>query len=289
MRSTTTQLRDFLAAGRDASTADLWTFSLASGTVLRYTSADRFIPWDGNTFALGPLLTRTKIRWSLGLDVDQVSLTITPRPADMIGSTPLGKALRRGDFDWAGVRLARAYGVNGDGTISGGVIDGYFTGRMGPVDSDGFDFATTIYSPLRDLDAPFPRNVVQAQCANQLFDGVCALNAASWRSTGAVVGSIAANGSSFTTGLSQAAGYFDLGRFRWLTGANAGRTQSVRNHWMPNGVLKFSQGWPETVAVSDTFEVFAGCSKTQATCSTKFNNVARFRGFPYVPAPETTT
>jgi uncharacterized phage protein (TIGR02218 family) len=100
---------------------------------------------------------------------------------------------------------------------------------------------------------------------------------------------VAANGSSFTTGLGQDAGYFDLGRFVWTSGANVGRSQVVRNFWQPNGVFKFAQGWPETVSVGDTFNVLAGCDKRQATCSAKFSNVARFRGMPFVPSPETST
>jgi hypothetical protein len=35
--------------------------------------------------------------------------------------------------------------------------------------------------------------------------------------------------------------------------------------------------------------VYPGCDKQQATCRGKFANLARFRGQPYVPAPETIT
>ena len=46
---------------------------------------------------------------------------------------------------------------------------------------------------------------------------------------------------------------------------------------------------PNVPAVGDTFSVFPGCDKTKTTCAGKFSNIARFRGFPFVPVPETIT
>ena len=43
---------------------------------------------------------------------------------------------------------------------------------------------------------------------------------------------------------------------------------------------------PETPAAGDSFVVYWGCDHTLQACSTKFNNAARFRGFPNVPPPE---
>jgi hypothetical protein len=36
----------------------------------------------------------------------------------------------------------------------------------------------------------------------------------------------------------------------------------------------------------DTFTAYPGCDKTQNTCTSKFNNLVNFGGFPYVPVPE---
>jgi uncharacterized phage protein (TIGR02218 family) len=38
-------------------------------------------------------------------------------------------------------------------------------------------------------------------------------------------------------------------------------------------------------ANGDTFNIYPGCDKKQATCSTKFANLTHFRGFPYIPRP----
>jgi hypothetical protein len=32
--------------------------------------------------------------------------------------------------------------------------------------------------------------------------------------------------------------------------------------------------------------VYKGCDKTTATCAGRFNNLANFRGYPFVPPPE---
>jgi Phage conserved hypothetical protein BR0599 len=36
----------------------------------------------------------------------------------------------------------------------------------------------------------------------------------------------------------------------------------------------------------DAFTVYQGCDHTPGTCQSKFNNLANFRGFPYVPPPQ---
>jgi hypothetical protein len=39
-------------------------------------------------------------------------------------------------------------------------------------------------------------------------------------------------------------------------------------------------------SVGDTFTIYYGCDHTPGTCQSKFNNLANFRGFPYVPPPQ---
>lgn len=291
MRTISTALRNHLAAGRNGWVADLWTFALPTGTVLRWTDADIPVTWGGNTYDVGPLLERSRLSWRLGLsggdESDLVRLHVTPRAADTVGAVPLALALHQGDFDGAIVSLARAFG--GTPGVVVDAIDSYFVGRVGPIEADDFAFTMTIYAPTYDLETPFPRNIVQPQCGNRLFDEVCGLAAASYRTTGSVTGGVNAARTQFQTSLSLAADYCTLGRFKWLTGANAGRSQIVRAHTTPNGVLTFAAPWPAAVSAGETFEVFAGCDKRQSTCAGKFSNIVHFRGMPFVPAAEATT
>jgi hypothetical protein len=36
----------------------------------------------------------------------------------------------------------------------------------------------------------------------------------------------------------------------------------------------------------DGVSVYPGCDKTKTMCGTKYVNINRFRGFPFVPRPE---
>jgi uncharacterized phage protein (TIGR02218 family) len=44
---------------------------------------------------------------------------------------------------------------------------------------------------------------------------------------------------------------------------------------------------PLVPSAGDAFTAYPGCDKTQATCTTKFANLGAFRGFPFIPQPET--
>lgn len=281
------ELAAFAASGLEARAADLYTFTLATGTVLRWTNSDRAWTWGGQTYALGPGIRRTRIAWRMGLEVSECDVTITPTDADLVGGVPLARAVTRGDFARAGVRLDRAY-INPATNAIVGVRAWYFSGRIGPIRAHERAFVATVRSPHAWLDQPVPRNVIQPECLNTLFDSVCGLNAAAHRVTGSVTGGVTAARNGFNTGLGQASGHFLHGRFRWLTGANAGRSAQVREHTQANGSLWFAVGWPEAVVAGDTFEIWPGCDKRLTTCGTKFANAHRHRGFPSVPAAETT-
>ena len=67
----------------------------------------------------------------------------------------------------------------------------------------------------------------------------------------------------------------------------SGISRTVKSY--AGGQFVFILPLPYDPTVGDTFSVYPGCDKTQAVCQSKFNNVARFRGFPFIPVPETTT
>jgi uncharacterized phage protein (TIGR02218 family) len=54
-------------------------------------------------------------------------------------------------------------------------------------------------------------------------------------------------------------------------------------------VITVLQPLPAAVVSGDAFEIYPGCDKTKATCENKFANLIRFRGYPFIPAPETVT
>jgi uncharacterized phage protein (TIGR02218 family) len=86
-------------------------------------------------------------------------------------------------------------------------------------------------------------------------------------------------------GLPQPAGYFALGTVRFTSGIHSGATRTVKAH--APGSLTLALPLPSPPATGDAFEAFPGCDRMQATCVAKFNNLLNFRGFPYIPLPET--
>ncbi|WP_343061955.1 DUF2163 domain-containing protein [Novosphingobium piscinae] len=144
-----------------------------------------------------------------------------------------------------------------------------------------------VVKSLQELLAqPFPRNVYQSVCSRTVYDAGCGANKALFTSTGTVASSPAPTTTSFKTGHAQAAGYFDQGVITFTSGANAGIRRTVKSYNPATG-FTFALPLPVAPAIGDTISVFAGCDKTLATCRSKFNNAGNFRGFPWVPNPET--
>lgn len=80
-------------------------------------------------------------------------------------------------------------------------------------------------------------------------------------------------------------GYYDNGQIVFTSGANAGLTKAVKQYFTPQ--FTFNSPLPFGPSAGDTFIAYPGCDKMQATCTSKFSNLANFEGFPYVPTPET--
>lgn len=91
---------------------------------------------------------------------------------------------------------------------------------------------------------------------------------------------------SAVTGIAFQTNFFAEGRVTFTSGANSGITRDIRVS-SAGGDFECFLEFPFDIAVSDTFEVTAGCDKTFDTCKNKFDNVINFRGFPDIPTVET--
>jgi len=68
--------------------ADLYTFTLVGGDVLRYSAAPTSIIANGFSFAAGPKFERSKTKTVVGTQVDETDVKIYPQTTDLIGVTP---------------------------------------------------------------------------------------------------------------------------------------------------------------------------------------------------------
>jgi uncharacterized phage protein (TIGR02218 family) len=68
------------------------------------------------------------------------------------------------------------------------------------------------------------------------------------------------------------------------SGANVGVSRTVRQSTTSGLYLARPLDYVPTAG--DSFVVYKGCDKSMTTCQSRFNNLANFRGFPFVPPPE---
>lgn len=75
--------------------------------------------------------------------------------------------------------------------------------------------------------------------------------------------------------------YWNGGKVRGITGANAGFTREVKRAVYSLGgvTVELWEEMPDDVAVLDVFELVPGCDRLLATCRDVFANVDNFRGF----------
>lgn len=297
MRAATTDVINLLAT-RSFVKCELYTFNDLAGNAHRYADGDVNVSFGGNTwFCSGPLFSRDKGTWRLGLDASSWNVTVQPRPFDTAGNAdpdtimgqPWIKAARAGVFDGCDVLVERAYlpawpqpwvpTVTPTGTV---IVIG---GRVGEIYPSRSGVVVQVVSHFELLNTKMPRNLFQSGCRHTLFDAGCTLNAASFTTTATIGAGSTQNAILVTTLGAFAAGYFDLGRVLMTGGANAGFARGIRS-W-DGTTLSLLSPFPFPFIAGDAFNVRPGCDKTKATCTAKFANIVNYGGQPDIPAPET--
>lgn len=276
-----------LLASRKFCMADIYTITLTDGTILRYADLDIDVVYSANIYtrmAIKRGTTKTKI----GIEVDTFNFTIFPKATDLVTGTPFLSATRQGIFDGAMLQMDRAFASSWPTIV--GVVNQFY-GLVSDVSAGRTEAEFSVKSALELLNQPMPRNVYQAVCLHTVYDGGCGLVKATYTVAGATAGTITTTsfGSSGAPVTGKAAGYFDQGVLKFTSGALTGISRTIKS-FDGSGVFSFALPWPSAPASGDAFSVYPGCDKTMATCGgTKFaNNLARFKGYPFIPVPETT-
>jgi uncharacterized phage protein (TIGR02218 family) len=266
--------------------ADLYTWTFQDGTVLRTTDADVTLTLGARTFAsCAPAIVRGKVSLTVGVEVDSVDVTVMPKSTDTVGGLAWATAARLGYLDGATLLVETAY-LSTWPTVVGALH--VFQGQVSDIYPDRSAIRVTVKSATELLAQQFPRNVYQSVCLHTVYDAGCGVNKASFTFTNTIVSSPAPTLTSFKCSLAQAAGYFDQGVVTFTSGANAGLKRTVKSYDGAGG-FTFALPLPVAPAAGDTISVFAGCDKLLATCTDKFANAGKFRGFPWVPTPEQAT
>lgn len=283
---------------------DLYTFTVAAGTVvLNCHDADFNVTIGATTYQGGLIFNRGVYKQSNDMAVQTMSLTVAsqydyPGGPPTINGYSFVQAVRQGLLDAAIVNWNRlylpiptpnnylswpdlvTYAPTAWGTF---IVTDSKTGRQ--------KSELTLSSLHELLNIQMPRNLVSAGCAHMVYDAGCTLNKTSFTTTYTVgTGTITPTVLTWGSGAAQVDHYYDLGVVTFtgnITAALAGVQRTVRASLNAAGQFTLLMPLPVPPASGDTFTATAGCDKTQNTCSTKFSNIAHFRGMPYVPVPET--
>jgi uncharacterized phage protein (TIGR02218 family) len=250
--------------------ATCWKITRRDGVVRGFTDHVRDLEVDGVTYRAASGYTRTAIRSSADLAVD--NLDVESVFADD-GITE--EDLRAGRYDFAEVRMFLVdYKDLGEGILK------LRRGWLGEVSvRDGMYVAE-----LRGMTQKLQMTVGELftpDCAADLGDARCGVDLTALEESSMIDAAIGAT--AVETTLAQVTGWYDGGELTWTGGANAGQTVAVRSWDAGSTTLSLFLPALYPIQAGDAFTIRPGCDKTFATCQAKFDNAVNFRGFPHVP------
>ncbi|HEX3916531.1 MAG TPA: DUF2163 domain-containing protein [Caulobacteraceae bacterium] len=279
-----------LAAGAPLWRADLFSFTLADGvTVLNWSS------WDGPLTCAGvanasqrPWIERSNWNVANTLEVPSLACRLVALGDGFAGGAQIKLQIHNGLFDGASFLLSRAFmTAPGDADALGAIA--LFGGKVGGVDIIGTTATLTIKGKVNDLEQNVPRNLYQIGCNHAFCDAGCTLSRASFTAAftaGAAPtpvfipwsGSPPGNATSYQNGTLTMTGGPASGQRRMIATADS------------TG-LTLAYPLYQTPAPGDAFTAFQGCDKTLNSGSgqscTDRANTLNYRGYPFVPPPNT--
>lgn len=266
--------------------ADLYTVTLYGGTVLRWTNFDQNLTLGANTFTCAtdngtqPICKRGEIRNARGTEVGTCDVTLLGGQSATIGGTRLGVFALNGGFDGAQVLIQRIFMATAGDTSAGAIT--LFQGLVASADPGATQTVLHLKDIREYLSISFPRNLWQPGCNNAFCDAGCGLSLATYTQAEAVTAG--STTTSIPGSVIKADGYFQGGTLTFTSGANNGFSTPIRGY--AGGIFTPALALPNAPSTGDTFTATAGCARTQAACTT-YGNLARFRGYPFVPPVET--
>jgi uncharacterized phage protein (TIGR02218 family) len=159
-----------------------------------------------------------------------------------------------------------------------------FTGIVSDIELGRSYAKVKVKSNLELFNIQWPMNIYMACCSWQLYGPGCGL----WRDAFTDHGTVQAGSTTKIVNVDITdTSVYTQGVIRFTSGLLTG---IVRTLWDVQGSanqLQVVQPLPVAPDAGDAFTVYPGCDKSQVMCNERFGNSANFRGFPYIPTPET--
>jgi uncharacterized phage protein (TIGR02218 family) len=279
MSAAASALQAHLATGC-STVCHLWLVERIDGQSYGFTDHDRDLVVDGDLFRADTGLTARALQQTTGLSVDNTEAV------GALSSLAVSEAdLAAGRFDRAAVT---AWLVNWADLSQRQCL---FRGTFGEVTRVDGVFRAELRGLTEPLNQPQGRSF-QRTCSAILGDTKCrfALTTPGYASE-----VVLTDGADRTFTLAGQAGFaarwFERGRLVVLDGAAAGLFGVIKGDRIAGAlrVIELWQALPIAVQPGERIRIEAGCDRTLATCRTKFDNLANFRGFPHIPGEDWVT
>jgi len=271
--------------------AELFTITLATGTIYRWTSYDKSLTVISNTWLApidgGALVTCNRLGVKNTVEVPELEFRLGCSDS-LLGN--LKAQIHNGLFDGATVEMDRVY-MPADGDTRYGYIV-LFSGRLAGVtiDAEGITITTKGHNVLMNQQAP--RNLYQTNCLHTFCDPGCTLLASNYTFTGLTyIGGGDAKHLRWTVPAGFTASQFTLGKVTMTSGPASGQIRTVSLAVALD--LIFTYPLYTAPNVNDTFDILMGCDRQLASCQTRktaggssVDNSQHYRGFPFVPQAE---
>ena len=225
-----------------------WKIVRNDGVVQGFTDHDTDVTFDGVTYEAASGFTASEVQSSLGLAVDNLTVTGALNSATINESD-----LAAGLYDDASIEIWR---VNWNAPEQRVLMR---TGSLGEVQRGRTGFQAEVRGLAHILNQPVGR-AFGYSCDADLGDARCTVMLAAFTGTG-IVASVADNRRLTVAGIeSYADGWFTNGKLIFTSGANEGRAMEVKRHGVSSlGVsIELWQPMSETIAASDAFAITAG-------------------------------
>jgi uncharacterized phage protein (TIGR02218 family) len=262
-------------AGNLTTLCTCWRLTRLDGVVAGFTDHDQGLVVEGVSYEPDSGFSASEARARLGLATDSVDVE-----GALSSDTIREGDIAAGRYDGAKVET---FLVNWRDPSQLALLR---TATIGKITRSDQRFAAELESLAHALDEPRGR-YIRRTCDAELGDQRCgfATSQSGFHGSGTVL-SVAAPGMISVSGLSGfGIGWFSHGLLAWQSGANAGRSERIRDHRNSGSETALAL-WHDSGAVpqaGDSFIVVAGCDKAFATCRAKFANTLNFRGFPHLP------
>ena len=249
--------------------ATFWRIWRRDGVAHAFTTHDRALWFDGLSHLPTPALTPSAIRRTAGFEDDALDIE-----GALSHDTITAGDLEQGRFDGAAI----AVGAVDWETLETQVL---YRGTIASVAREANGFAAHLRSAKAMFDVdPVPRS--SPGCRARLCDQGCGLAPARYTHRAAVSAVDFASGRFSFAGIDPA--LFAEGELVWISGPQAGLRCAIIAADVAGLLLELA---PDAAAAPCNRAILReGCDHTIATCATRFDNAANFRGEPFLPGSD---